>query len=104
MRTFEMPFQTTRGALEQTLVALGYRPTYGKNELGFPFVAYRHDESGASVAMRSVPASEALDPVDCLASEHSVEWWGIADHDTFYRLLREATPGKSSAPVKVLAA
>jgi len=91
MRTFEMPFHTTRGALEQTLVTLGYERTYEKNEFGFPIVAYRHCASGAYVALRSVPAEEPLNPADLLSAEHSVEWWGLADRETFYRHLREAT-------------
>ncbi len=92
MRTFKMPFPTTRGALEQTLLALRYTPSYGKNEFGFPFVEYFHKESGACVSLRVVPADEALTPADLLSAEHSVEWWGISDLKTFYHLLREATP------------
>ena len=94
MRTFEMPFRTTRGALEQTLITLGYRPANGVNEFGFPFVAFRHEPSGALVAMRSVPAEEALDPHDLLSSKHSVEWWGVADVKTFYSILRKNTPSE----------
>ncbi len=92
MMVFEAPFQTTRGALEQTLLALGYTPTYGENEFGFPFVEYRHDASGALVALRSAPAEEALYDGDLLRAEHSVAWWGITSRERFYRLLREATP------------
>lgn len=92
MMMFEVTFKTTRGALEQTLLALGYTPTYGKNEFGFPFVECRHDESGALVALRAAPAEEALYDGDLLRAEHSVEWWGITSREQFYRLLREATP------------
>ena len=92
MRTFEAPFKTTRGALEQTLLGLGYTPTYGKNELGFPFVEYRHDGSGARISLSVAPAEEALYDGDLLRAEHSVEWWGVADLKTFYRLLKKATP------------
>lgn len=92
MRVFEAPFKTTRGALERTLLELGYTPAYGKNEFGFPFVEYRHDGSGACVSLRVAPDAEALYDGDLLRAEHSVEWWGVADLKTFYRLLREATP------------
>lgn len=95
MRTFEMPFPTTRGALEQTLLALGYTPSYGKNEFGFPFVEYSHKESGACVSLRAVPADEALTASDLLSAEHSVEWWGVSNLRTFYRLLQEATPAEA---------
>jgi len=92
MRTFKAPFRSTRGALEQTLLALGYAPSYGKNELGFPYVEYRHEESGARVSFRAAPTDESLYDGDLLRAEHSVEWWGVADLKDFYRLLREATP------------
>lgn len=95
MRTFEMPFPTTRGALEQTLQALRYTPSYGKNEFGSPFVEYSHQESSACVSLRVVPADEALAPSDLLSAEHSVEWWGVSDLKTFYRLLQEATPAEA---------
>ncbi len=90
-----MPFPTTRGALEQTLLALGYAPSYGENEFGFPFVEYRHEESGARISLRVVPVGEALAPSDLLIAEHSVEWWGVADLKNFYQLLREATPAEA---------
>lgn len=90
-----MLFPTTRGALERTLLALGYAPSYGNNEFGFPFVEYRHVESGAHISLRAVPAGEALAPSDLLVAEHSVEWWGVADLKEFYQLLREATPAEA---------
>lgn len=92
MRTFEMPFKTTRGALEQTLLELGFTPTYGKNTFGFPYVEFRHNEVNAVVEMRAVDASEILNPNDLLVAEHSVEWNGIADRKSFYRLLKDKTP------------
>ena len=92
MRTFKLPFKTTRGALEQTLLALGYTSTYGKNTFGFPYVEFRHTEANALVEMRAIPADAPLDANDLLVAEHSVEWCGVSDVDSFYRLLREKTP------------
>jgi len=92
MRTFKMPFKTTRGALEQTLLTLGYVPTYGKNSLGFPYVEFRHQEANALVEMRAVPANDPLAAKDLLVAEHSVEWCGVSDVASFYRLLKEQTP------------
>ena len=95
MRTFKAPFKSTRGALERTLLALGYAPSHGKNEFGFPFVQYRHEESGAQVSLRAAPQDEPLYDGDLLVAEHSVEWWGVADLKEFYQLLREATPAEA---------
>jgi hypothetical protein len=92
MRTFVMPFKTTRGALEDTLLSLGFEPKYGNNEFGFPYVEYRHPKGRAYIGLSSVPADQPLDPADLLNAEHSVEWCGIADLTTFYSLLREKTP------------
>lgn len=94
MRTFKAPFKSTRGALEKTLLALGYTPAYGKNEFGAPFVEYRHDASGACVSLPAAPAEAALYDGDLLRAEHSVDWWGVTALKTFYRLLREATPSE----------
>lgn len=76
-------------------MALGYVPSYGKNELGFPFVEYRHEESGAQVSFGAAPPEESLYDGDLLRAEHSVEWWGVADLKEFYHLLREATPAET---------
>jgi hypothetical protein len=92
-----MPFPTTRGALEQTLAGLGYQPTYGKNEFGFPFVVFTHKESGAAVTLRVLSADEPVQPSDLLASEHSIEWWGVTDRETFYQLLKNETSAKLQA-------
>lgn len=94
MKTFEAPFKTTRGALERTLLGLGYVPHYGENEFGFPFVDFHHAGSGARVTLAVVPEEERLYDGDLLRAEHSVEWWGVTDSRTFYRLLREATPAE----------
>ncbi len=95
MRVFEMPFPTTRGALEQTLLRLGYTPTTGTNEFGFPFVAYRHEAGNALISLRAASPEDPLTPSDLLSAEHSVEWWGVASREQFYRLLREATPAEA---------
>lgn len=79
------------------LLALGYTPSYGENEFGFPFVEYRHQESGARVSLRVTPADEALYDGGLLWAEHSVEWWSVADLKTFYHLLQEATPVEAQA-------
>ena len=92
MRTFEMPFITTRGALEQTLLSLGYSPKHGKNDFGFPYVEYRNADKNALVELREAAPTDLLDPNDLLVAEHSVEWSGIADATSFYQLLREKTP------------
>jgi len=92
MRTFQMPFKTTRGALEETLRTLGYVPTYGTNPFGFPYVEFWHKDVDALVEMREAAADAPLDANDLLVAEHSVEWNGITDVDSFYRLLKENTP------------
>ena len=69
MQVFEAPFKTTRGALEQTLQELGYKPTYGKNEFGLPYVEYRHAESGALLALRGAPADEPIYDGDLLRAD-----------------------------------
>jgi len=91
MRVFEAPFKTTRGALERTLLVLGYTPSFGKNEFGFPFVEYHHEDSGALIALRSAPADEPIYDGDLLRAEHSVEWFGVASRDQFYILLQQQT-------------
>ena len=89
-----MPFKTTRGALEETLISLGFTPTYGNNDFGIPYVEYRHKATNALVEMRAVPAEQPLDANDLLLAEHSVEWCGVSDTESFYKLLREKTPGE----------
>lgn len=87
-----MPFKTTRGALEETLLALGYSATQGHNEFGFPYVEFRHASKGAAIALQVVDPKETLNPSDLLSAEHSVEWSGITDVKAFYKLLRDKTP------------
>ena len=96
MRTFEMPFQTTRGALDVVLKSFGFQPAYAKNEFDLPVVSYRHP-TGALVALRDLPAEEPLSPSDFLSAEHSVEWWGISDRETFYKSLRDVTQDSARA-------
>ena len=87
-----MPFKSTRGALEETLIALGYKESHGKNEFGFPYVEFRHPTKGAAIALHAASPDEPLKPDDLLSAEHSVEWAGIADIDGFYQLLQDKTP------------
>ena len=94
---FDAPFPTTYGALERTLLEVGYAPTYGKNEFGITFVEYHHKQTGARIFLCAAPSEEALYNGDLLRAEHSIEWWGVADLKTFYRLLREATPAEMQA-------
>lgn len=88
---------TTYGVLEQALLELGFAASYGNNPFGFPFVYYEHQESGASVTLPVRPKEELMYGGHFLAAEKAVDHFGVADTETFYRLLREVDKKEAQA-------
>ncbi len=78
------------GELRQALSTLGFEEHTGTNEFNAPFRAFYHREADALVTLPDQPDATRLEPVYLRIAERAVEDWGIADSDTFFKVLREA--------------
>lgn len=81
---------STYGALDQTLIALGFHATHGKNNFGLPYVIYDNRECDATIALPERPKDELMYGGHLIVAEKTVEGRGVADKETFHRLLHEA--------------
>ena len=88
--TVEKIVSTTYGVLEQALFQLGFVASYGKNGLGFPFVMYERRDCDAQIYLPVRPKDELMYGGHFIVAERTVEGRGVADSETFHRLLREA--------------
>ncbi len=85
---------TTYGVLEQVLLELGFQASHGTNEFGLPYVIYENEEYDALIFLPARPKNEMMYGGHFLVAEKTVEGRGVTDRETFYRLLREATPAE----------
>ena len=81
---------TTYGTLEQALLALGFEKSTGMNNFGLPYVVYVNRECDAVISLPDRPKDEPMYGGHYIVAEKTVEGRGVADRETFYRLLREA--------------
>lgn len=86
----EKTVDATYGALEQVLLELGFQASRGTNEFGLPYVVYENKEYDAAISLPARPSEEPMYGGHFIVAEKTVEGRGVADHETFYRLLREA--------------
>src|SRR5258708_36264866 len=86
---------TTYGVLEQALLELGFQPTRGTNEFGLPYVIYENQECDAVISLPERPKDELMYGGHFIVAAKTVEGRGVADHETFYRMLREAAKNES---------
>ena len=82
---------TTYGALDQTLLGLGFQTTFKTNEFGLPYVIYENQEYKAVISIPARPQEELMYGGHLVVAEKTVEGQGVADRETFHHLLREAS-------------
>ncbi len=80
------------GEIRRVLSDLGFEEHTGTNEFNAPFRAFYHRKTDALVTLPDKPDTTTLEPVYLRIAERAVEEWGIANSETFFKLLREATP------------
>ena len=81
---------TTYGALEQALLALGFERSTGTNNFGFPYIAYMNRECEALICLPDRPKNELMYGGHYIVAEKTVEGRGVADLVTLHRQHREA--------------
>lgn len=96
MRTVKKS-DVTYAQLETALRTLGFDVSSGANTFGFPYVRYENDTDDAIILIRGGAMDERLNAIDLLSAERTVEGRGVADLETFHRLLREAAQKEAQA-------
>jgi hypothetical protein len=82
---------TTYGALEQTLLELGFAKSQGTNNFGLPYISYENKECDAVISLPERPKDERMYGGHYIVAEKIVEGRGVADRETFQRLLSKAS-------------
>jgi len=85
------------GDLARALSALGFKEHTGKTDLGIPYRAFYHKACDAFIGLPDMSNGESLEPVHLRVAEKTVEGRGVADVETFHRLLREAAQKEAQA-------
>jgi hypothetical protein len=83
--------KVTYGQLAAALMALGFAESRGKTELDIPYRAFDNKEYNTWTLLPDLPDNHLVESVHIRSAERAVEDWGVADSETFFRLLREAT-------------
>ncbi len=85
----------TMATLERVLLKLGYvRCVVANSHLRFE----PHEQQGGVILLPLFKADEVVPPIDLLMAEVTVDNWGIADRETFERMLAESVAQTSATP------
>ncbi len=93
-RTREHIITVTMAALERVLLELGYiKRVVANSHLRFE----PSEQQGGVILLPLFKADEVVPSIDLLMAEVTVDNWGIADRETFERMLSESVHPKTLA-------
>ena len=87
----------TYGQLAAALTALGFSESRGKTDLNIPYRAFDNRKYQTWTLLPDLPDDHFVEPIHLRRAERAVEVWGVADSDTFLKLLREAAQKETRA-------
>lgn len=90
--------QITYGQLAATLSRLGFSESRGKTDLNIPYRGFNNQEYNTWTLLPDLPDDQIVEQVYLRRAERAVEVWGVADSETFFRLLRESIQGGQKEP------
>lgn len=82
--------KVTYGQLAAALSTLGFTESRGKTDLNIPYRAFDNREYNTWTLLPDLPDDQLVEPVYLRRAERAVEEWGVADSESFFKLLREA--------------
>ena len=87
----------TYDQLKEALQRLGFIFSTGVNSFGISYFHYENEIYDAVILLRSGSDQELVYAVDILAAERTLENRGVADQETFDRLLHETARKEAQA-------
>ena len=83
--------------LDHALRQMGFHVSRGLNNFGLPLIRYEKTGEDAVIAIRGGGDEELVNAIDILSAEKTIEGRGVADRETFHRLLGDSAGSHAKA-------